>query len=246
MVSTFTILMFQERAMNYLERYHNGEHVQVWDELQSLGPAVRGDPYYIQAQAVAAETMRRVRRNCERLVARLQTLGYVFGTFPDRTRRSYAVDPLTPPSESMRADCAELESEAGPLPLSLLAFWQEVGAIDLVGMHPAWPDGLDPLVVDPPEAALSFLYDDEEDGQGRFAGLAPDNLHKDNTSGGDPYGVQLPDPSADFLFMYERHNSLFVPYLRLAILQWGGLPGLEGRGILFEPLDGLVAGLEPF
>jgi hypothetical protein len=146
----------------------------------------------------------------------------------------------------MRADYDELEEEAGPLPLSLSAFWHEVGAVDLVGMHPAWPDGLDPLVVDPPEGALSFLYDEEDEEQGQFAGLAPDDLHKDNTSGGDPYGVRLPNPAADFLFEYERHNLLFVPYLRLAILRWGGFPGLDGRGIAFEPLGGLVAGLEPF
>jgi hypothetical protein len=233
--------------MNYLERYRNGEYEQVWNDLQSLGPGVRREPYATQAQEVATETMRRIRRNCERLVSRLHALGYVFGTFPDGTRRSYTVEPLIAPSDSMRADCAELEAEAGPLPLSLVTFWQEVGAVDLVGMHPAWPDGLDPLVVDPPEGALSFLFDEEEqDGQERFAGLAPDDLHKDNTSGGDPYGVHLPNPSADFLFVYERHNLLFVPYLRLAILQWGGFPGLEGRGIRFEPCDGLVAGLEPF
>jgi hypothetical protein len=233
--------------MNYLERYRNGEYAQVWNDLQSLGSGVHREPYATQAQAVATETMRRVRRNCERLISRLHTLGYVFGTFPDGTRRSYTVEPLTIPSESMRADCAELESEAGPLPLSLCTFWQEVGAVDLVGRHPAWPDGLDPLVVDPPEAALSFLFDEEEDASlGRFAGLAPDDLHKDNTSGGDPYGVRLPNPAADFLFVYERHNLFFVPYLRLAILQWGGFPGLDGRGIRFEPLGGLVAGLEPF
>ena len=69
--------------MNYLERYRNGEHEQVWNDLQSLGPSVRQEPYYTQARDVATETMRRVRRNCERLVARLQTLGYIFGTFPD-------------------------------------------------------------------------------------------------------------------------------------------------------------------
>jgi len=232
--------------MNLLERYRNGEYERVWDELQALGSLVRQDPYYSEAQAVATETMRRVRRNCERLVSRLQTLGYTFGTFPDGTRRSYTVDPLTLPSGQMRADCAELESEAGPLPLSLFTFWQEVGAVDLVGGHPAWPDGLDPLVVDPPEGALSFLYDEEDESQGQFAGLAPDDLHKDNTSGGDPYGVRLPNPAADFLFVYERHNMLFVPYLRLAILQWGGFPGLDGRGIAFAPLGDLLAGLEPF
>jgi hypothetical protein len=110
-------------------------------------------------------------------------------------------------------------------------------------MHPSWPDGLDPLVVHPPEGPLSDLYDE---GDGFFVGLAPDDLHKDNTSGGDPYGLQLPNPAADFPFMYERHDLLFVPYLRLAILQWGGFPGLEGRGIPFEHLDHLVADLESF
>jgi hypothetical protein len=229
--------------MNYLERYQSGEYGQVWQELQALGAGIRKEPYNTQAQAVATETMRRVRRNCERIIARLQSFGYVFGTFPDGTRRSYTVTPLTPPSDHMRADREELEAEAGPLPLSLVAFWQEVGAIDLVGMHPSWPDGLDPLVVDPPEGALSYL---DDEGDGIFVGLAPDDLHKDNTSGGDPYGLELPNPSADFLFMYERHDLLFVPYLRLTILQWGGFPGLEGRRIQFEPLETLTAQLELF
>jgi hypothetical protein len=229
--------------MNYLERYLNGEYEQVWKELQKLGAGVRNEPHYSQAEAIATETMRRVRRNCERIISRLRTFGYRFGTFPDGTRRSYTVEPLTPPSDEMQADCEELESEAGTLPLSLVAFWKEVGAVDLVGMHPSWPDGLDPLVVDPPEGALSFLHEEDE---GVFVGLAPDDLHKDNTSGGDPYGLQLPNPSVDFILMYERHNLLFVPYLRLAKLRWGGFPGLEGRTIPFEPLDQLNAGLEPF
>jgi hypothetical protein len=229
--------------MNYLERYKNGEYEQVWKELQDLGDNVRSEPYYTQAQAVATETMRRVRRNCERIISRLHKLGYVFGTFPDGTRRSYTVKPLTLPSTRMRANCEQLESEAGPLPLSLIAFWQEVGAIDLVGMHPSWPVGLDPLVVDPPEGPLSDLYEESEN---VFVALAPDDLHKDNTSGGDPYGLQLPNSSADFMFMYERHDLFFVPYLRLAIVRWGGFPGLDGRDIQFEPLDSLLAELELF
>jgi len=116
-------------------------------------------------------------------------------------------------------------------------------------MHPAWGAEFDPLVVDPPEGALSFLCEmDDEDGEGaaRFAALAPDDFHKDNVSGGDPYGVRLPDSSADFKFLNERHDLLFVPYLRLAILRFGGFPGLEGRDATFEPLGGLIAGLEPF
>ena len=227
--------------MNHLERYLNGEYEQVWKELQDLGAGIRNEPTH--TQEVAAETMRRVRRNCERIISRLHTLGYDFGTFPDGKRRSYNMPPLTLPSQKMHADCVELESEAGPLPLSLVAFWREVGAVDLVGMHPSWPTGLDPLVVDPPEGRLAELYEEDEE---IFVSLAPDDFHKDNTSGGDPYGLVLPNPSADFDFMYEPHDLLFVPYLRLAILQWGGFPGLEGRGIRFEPLTALTAELELF
>jgi hypothetical protein len=51
--------------MGYLDRYRNGEHEQVWAELQALGSAVRGKPHFSQAQQVAAETMRRVRANCD-------------------------------------------------------------------------------------------------------------------------------------------------------------------------------------
>jgi hypothetical protein len=114
-------------AMDFLERYRNGEYEQVWIDLQSLGPAVRHEPHYAQAQAVAAETMRRVRRNCDFLVSQLRALGYVFDTFPDGARRFPATAPRIPPSDAMRVDMSELESEAGALPLSLRAFWQEVG-----------------------------------------------------------------------------------------------------------------------
>ena len=234
--------------MDYLERYRGGEYERVWEELQSLGPNVRREPYYSQARGVAAETMRRVRRDCELIVSRLRALGYVFGTYPDGKRRGYpTVEPLAPPTPAAGEMTAELEAEFGPLPLSLVAFWQEVGSVDLVGMRPGWPDGLDPLVVDPPEGALSWVYDTEADEEeGRFAALAPDDLHKDNVSGGDPYGVMLPCPAADFEFAEERHGLLFVPYLRLAVLRWGGFPGLDGRGGRFEPLGGLTEGLEPF
>jgi hypothetical protein len=69
--------------MDYVEGCRTGEHLQVWNDLQALGPTVRSEPNYAQAREVAAETMRRVRRNCDRLVSRLGGLGYVFGTFPD-------------------------------------------------------------------------------------------------------------------------------------------------------------------
>ena len=240
--------------MNYLERYQSGEYEQVWKDLQALGSAVRHAAHDTQAREVAAETMRRVRRNCEIIIARLRAFGYQFGTFPDGSNVYYTQGPLIAPSEPILAGVTELETRIGPLPLSLAAFWQEVGVVDLVGSHPDWPSGLDPLVVSEPEAALSDLDNWEslveegevESSEQFTAGLAPDDLHKDNVSGGDPYSVALPDPTADFVLLYERHNMLFVPYLRMAILQWGGFPGLDAQADGLDVLDDLVAGLEPF
>jgi len=233
--------------MNYLERYRNGEYEQVWEELQTLGPDVRNESHYAEAVEVATETMRRVRRNCELIVSRLNSEGYTFGTYPDGSTYMDPPEPLVGPSKESRAAITELEAEAGPVPISLVAFWQEVGSVDLVGRHPGWPNGRDPLVVYPPDATLSCIYDYERDDEDEFFGvLAPDDIHKDNESGGDPYGVGLPNHSVDFIVMYERHDMLFVPYLRMAILQWGGFPGLEDLREPFKPLEKLVAGLEPF
>ncbi len=118
--------------MNYVERYVGGEFEVVWNELQALGPAVREEPAYSQARQVAEETMRRVRRNCERIVARLRTRGYRFGVYPDGSLVSYSPGPLADPSDSARRDVSVLESAVGPLPVSLVAFWEQVGAVDLV------------------------------------------------------------------------------------------------------------------
>jgi hypothetical protein len=66
-------------SMNYLQRYLRGEYEQVWDELLSLGAAVREEEVYPEALAVARETMQRVRHNIEMLIQRLIRIGFVFG-----------------------------------------------------------------------------------------------------------------------------------------------------------------------
>ncbi len=235
--------------MDYLERYIRGEFEEVWSELQALGEGVRSEPVYSQARDVADETMRRVRRNLERLVGRLQSMAYAFGLYPDGSPMPYNPGALTTSDDASRRDLATLQEAVGPLPISLVSFWEQVGSVNLMGMLRAWPQGLDPLVVDPPEGALSDLNDRGEivETIGHFeAGLAPDYLHKDNISGGSPYAVKLPDPSIDFLLRNEKHDLFFVSYLRLAILHFGGFPGLEGGDAEFDALPRLLEGLEPF
>ena len=234
--------------MNYMERYQNGEFESVWNELQALGAGVRQEPALSLARQVAAETMRRVRRDCELLVSRLQSIKYTLGIYPDGSEGYYSEGPLVKPSKNLQKDLHYLQERFGRIPLSLEAFWQEVGSVDLVGMGPSWPRELDPLVVNPPVGALIDLEDMEEDNpEGPLqGGLAPDYLHKDNVSGGSPYAVGLPCDLTDFLLLNERHELLFVPYLRFSILRWGGFPGLDGRELDFPPLKILTEGLIPF
>ena len=62
----------------FLDRYRAGERAEVWKELTALGEGVRSEPYFEDAKAVAAETMRRARQNVETLIRRLDGMGYRF------------------------------------------------------------------------------------------------------------------------------------------------------------------------
>jgi hypothetical protein len=112
---------------SYLDRYLAGEHARVWQELLDLGEGVRAEPMYADAQAVARETMRRVRSNLETLVERLQGLGYRF-TMPDRV--------LLPPDRQTLKLVETLEGQVGPLPLALRAFYETAGSVCLMGSYP--------------------------------------------------------------------------------------------------------------
>jgi hypothetical protein len=112
---------------NYLERYLRGECEQVWADLLALGGKVREEPLYSEAQAVVRETMTRARANIELLVPRLTTLGYRFA-HPDRV--------FVPADDATRQLAAEAERRAGPLPLSLRAWYEVVGEVNFMGSHP--------------------------------------------------------------------------------------------------------------
>ncbi len=115
----------------YLARYLAGEREQVWAELDALGAAVREEPLYADALAVARETMRRVRSNIETLVARLRDGGYW---------SAYKESVYAAPTGEVEAEIARLEALiGGPLPISLRTFYELVGTVNLMGTHPDWP-----------------------------------------------------------------------------------------------------------
>jgi hypothetical protein len=233
----------RERAGGQLprfDRYLAGEYQQVWKELVDAGDAVRQDALAADAFAVAYETMERVNENVHRLVERLAGLGYCFS----------AKTPHQPPAKRTWKQLQQLERLVGPLPLSLRAFYDVVGAVDLSGRHGTLTPrdssiAPDPLVVYGVDDALQEAESLDDDEGGEIT-IAPDDLHKENVSGGDPYTLAVPDGRADAIVLNERHGLPFVDYLRLCC-RLGGFPGYDGvdRGVP-EELDRLRAGLLEF
>ena len=219
----------------YLDRYLAGQHEQVWSELLALGAKVRTEPLLPDALAVACETMTRTRINIERLVDRLDRIGYEF-YFPcdcdDRSRQVTFRLPTTDVHEQL----AKLEILAGPLPLSLYAFWEVIDSVALWGHHPDWPASMhaDPLDVTPVDYALA-AYDEwaeccEFDGADEtgpyYIHIGADDLHKAGVSGARELGIPMPSPAADAPLLYWWQKVTFVEYLRTCF-RWGGFPGFQ-------------------
>lgn len=242
-----------------LERYVQGEYQEVWRELSECDSPER----LPGAAAVIEETMRRVRANLRVVVERLRALDYEFGRYPDGQPTASCSGPLAEPGnqEVLENSISRIESAAGAIPTSLKAFWRAVGTVDLVGFKADWGEYLDPLVVDGPNAVIpdleGWLADAESERGAFLLPIAPDVLHKDNVSGGLPYGFELPCASADARLEHEWHETTFVNYLRCSILEHGGFPGASDENpaarhrtpitrALRKHLESLRKGLLPF
>ena len=239
------------------DRYVAGDHDTVWTELVALGDAVRRDPHAADALAVVYETMRRVDLNLRSVIDRLHAIGYHFGAPAAarsvmslfRRRRQQAAQAHVAPGPRASDVRIRIEKRTGPLPLSLRAFFEVVGSVDLNGRHPMLAPrkntvAEDPLIVYGVTDAWEQVDGAEEDEIDEIV-LAPDDLHKAGTSGGDPYSIAVPDARADGDLLNERHGLLFVPYLRLCF-RFGGFPGYDGQVERPAVIDDLTSGLRPF
>jgi len=154
-----------------------------------------------------------------------------------------------PPAPNVWKDIADFEKRVGAMPLSLRAFYEVVGEVNLIGRHPTLDPrnnrvATDPLVVYGFDEGAVEYDDEDEDGPAAIT-IAPDDLHKADTSGGDPYEMAIPDPRADGELLNERHGLFFVDYLRLCF-RFGGFPGYEGQTSVPAELATLSAGLLDF
>jgi len=222
----------------HLDRYLAGEHEAVWRDLTALEAKVRSPEHAADALAVAYETMHRVDRNAAVLTGRLREMGYSFvepgesggllGALFGRKPREH--DPHVRPGAETWSSILELEEAIeGPLPLSLRAFYDVVGEVNLNGSHdsinPPGEDVLaDPLMVYGVEDALGWLDSIDFEDEGKSIAIAPDDLHKANISGGGPYNLRVPSTGADTRLQDSPYELGFVDYLRHAFF-WGGFPG---------------------
>ena len=241
-----------------LTRYKSGEFVRVWEDLRAQQAIARD--LRQEAEAVAEETMRRVAHNLDLLASRFEAKGWVALTDELRTR----------PNPDDRAVFTEIDRiTKSPIPPSLLAFWREVGGVDLVWDYntEARPPALSPIVtldlarLDPLCVAapchVEYLFEEWEDHikathpqllDPFSLYLAPDYLHKADISGGPPYAIDMPFLGADPIFQNERHRLPFVDYLRHCLC-WAGFGMLDrhaNESGVKQLIAELTEGFEPF
>jgi hypothetical protein len=219
---------------DWKDRYLGGDCVGVWTEITSIEATTGLDQAEsLAAEAVAIETMRRCRENVDRLVELLPTIGYQF-----QPGEGLAVHQA--PSPTVVGEVAQMEERVGTLPTALRAWYLEVGEVNLMGTPPAgWCDYPDPLVV---QAPVAYVLGEREAWEldrgtrwdrGPFViDFAPDYLHKGNVSGGAPYSIAVTGDGVDGCVLWERHQTTFVNYLRIAF-QAGGMPGFGFSSVEF-------------
>jgi hypothetical protein len=173
---------------------------------------------------------------------------------------------ILPSGADLGEQIAKIKTKTGSdIPEPVVRFWQSIGGVSLIdgkdyahtefwkaqGITAEFCDG---LVIDGCTTEwVSFVLGEFEDwqhqaadGRGDFVMyLAPDGYHKDNISGGAPYGVLLGEnwvPTwQNFRWSNKRPESAssdnvdLIEYLRISVLECAGFPGLHGDEA-FEPI----------
>jgi hypothetical protein len=239
------------RNGSLIEMYERGRGLEesVWRMLMMQGELDEGSALWDEAYAVAQATMRRVKQNIETMIGYLNDHDYRF----DPMDKSGDLAPWSPPPSDTEVNIQRIADIAGSLPLSLRAWWEIVGSVDLHGAFDdaarAVEDGswryADALFVTPVADAVKLLIAEqaahEKVSSSARVAIAPDVYAKGKISGGPPYEIRLPDKRADAPFLnvviflplppggkVSRQrlgtSETFVDYLRRSF-RWGGFPG---------------------
>jgi hypothetical protein len=200
--------------------------------------------------AMAVESLSKCADAITILSENLRKIGYIW----------VSSEPI--PANELEGSIRMIEAKTGlSIPKVLIAFWRVIGDISLVDLEHYhhvrfWekhnitaPQGFaDGLHVDAcSQGWASYIcqeyedwQDDQQDEEEQFLlDLSPDGYHKDNISGGDPYGVFAESAWKPIWQYFEwsglvkpvtalAHPPDFLSYLRTTLLECAGFPGLLG------------------
>lgn len=233
---------------SWLARYEGGQYRKVWDEMRQRGEDMDRSEIAM-ARRVALATMQRVRRAARGLAQALEAEGYPLPNQIGLRARQ---------SASTQRKLARL-NRVGAIPVALASFYTIVGSINLVPEDlAARPilglpiEELDPLEISGIDGAIEEYEAWRDEGidsrsqRGELqVTICADRLGKAGLSGSGPLYIVLPSRDVDPLVEETRYT--LIEYIRVALLERGGLLGLSpkrrgGKDLLRR----LTSGIEEF
>ena len=227
--------------MTFYERYMDGETTSVYNEIEKIDFNTLSVDDKNDIDQVLTETFERVHFNLQIIYNQLIEIGYLF-----KTEYEFNFErPLHKPLVNTESLIKELDSAVSPfgyVPLSLKYFYRIVGGVNFVWDYETnskfmW-NMADPIQVASIDSIVEEVtnedwieniqpYVDDEEFGCAFLELSADDLHKDNTSGGQPYSLEITKkPTIDGRFLNEVNETSFINYLRIGF-EYCGFPGIK-------------------
>lgn len=228
--------------LNLYKRYIEGQEIQVWNEIHESNTQEKLGLNWTDATLVLEETIKRIKHNINILSSNL--LNSEFKIF-------YSSNQFKSTAEYDSILLARLKNnikDFGYMPLSLEYLYKNINQINFLltpsNNQPRPFLYSDPLFIDSLENVLANMEDgswaenmeeNEDEGLDLYIEVSPDYYHKDNISGGEPYGIQLTkDLQIDTEIVNTPYGAIhFIDYLRMSF-NYAGFPYIYKYNSNFE------------
>ncbi len=232
--------------MNFYKRYLKGETITVYNEIDKLDYDALSIRQKEDIHNVLIETFERVSFNLNVIYKALLDIHYLFKT---EVKFNFQ-KPIHSPLKNTDLLLEQLNIAVKPfgyVPLSLQYFYKIVGGVNFIwdfetNENFMW-NMADPIQIYSLDSVVEVVtgqywkeeiqeYIEDKNFGYAFIELSPDDLHKDNVSGGSPYAIKINrKQKVDAEFINEPNETSFINYLRICFEHCGfmGLEKLNGN-----------------